>query len=321
MLVVKALVTGGAGFIGSHLCETLLNEGYEVICLDNLDPYYTPALKRGNIASLVHNGKFEMVRGDILDQGLVRNIVRDNVDYIFHYAAQAGIRASIQDPMKTHKVNATGTLNVLEACRNSNVKKVINASSSSVYGNVEYLPIDEQHPNLPVSPYGVSKLAAEHYCQTFHRIYGLVVVCLRLFTVYGPRMRPDLAISIFMKRALKNASIEVFGDGKKTRDFTYIDDVIKANILALDETVGSHIFNIGSGNRISIGELTHKIVAITEAKSEVLHSCSQKGDAEHTLANIDRAERELGWKPKVHIDEGLLRYANWWKDNQVARDI
>ena len=200
---MRALVTGGAGFIGSHLCKRLLKDGYEVICLDNFDAYYDPRLKRENIAPILNKPGFKLIEGDVCDQPLAREIICSGIDYVFHYAARAGVRASVKDPKKPHRVNTTGTLNILEACLSSKVKKLINASSSSVYGKVAYLPFDEAHPQNPISPYGVSKLAAEHYCRVFSEIHGLPTISLRLFTVYGPGIRPDLAISIFTRKALK----------------------------------------------------------------------------------------------------------------------
>lgn len=307
---MTVLVTGGAGFIGSHICERLLKEGYGVICLDNFDPYYEPRLKRNNIKPYLNNRKFKLVEGDIRDQRLVREIISQGVNYVFHYAAQPGVRASVENPLKPHEVNATGTLNILQACLNSNVKEIINASSSSVYGKVEYLPFNENHPMTPVSPYGVSKLVAEHYCRVFSEVYGLKIISLRLFTVYGPRIRPDLAISIFTQRALENKRIEIFGDGTKTRDFTYIDDIIEANLLAMKKA-GSGVYNIGSGSRISIGELAKRIIEVTGAKSKVVHADIRKGDAEHTWAKVDKAREELGWEPKINIEQGLKRFADW----------
>lgn len=208
-------------------------------------------------------------------------------------------------------MNATGTLNLLEAALDSDIKKIINASSSSVYGTVRYLPFDEEHPTLPVSPYGVSKLAAEHYCRVFSELYGLKTISLRYFTVYGPRMRPDLAISIFTKKALANEPIEIFGDGTKTRDFTCIDDVVEANMLAMHR--GSGGFNIGGGHRISINDLAESIIRVNNSSSRITYAPPVKGDAEHTFADTKKAERELGWRPKVSLEEGLQRYAAWIK--------
>lgn len=304
------LVTGAAGFIGSHLVDKLLSEKHEVICLDNFDPYYNPSIKRNNIKSAMANGKFHLIEGDIRNKAQVEDIIIENsVEMIFHLAAQAGVRASIDNPIKTHEVNATGTLNILEAARNSGVKKVINASSSSVYGKIKYLPYDEEHPKNPVSPYGASKAAAEHYCRIFYEIYGLKTTSLRYFTVYGQRIRPDLAISIFTKKALNNEPIEIYGDGNYTRDFTYIDDAIEATFLARNKGDGE-VYNIGSGGRITIHELAEKIIVITGSKSKIIHTPAKKGEAEHTLACIDKAKQGLGWEPKINIETGLKLYIN-----------
>lgn len=306
------LVTGGAGFIGSHVVEHLLKENTRVLCLDNFDPYYDQGLKRENILSFLENENFTLIEGDIRDKKLLESLIEEeNVDYIIHEAAQAGVRASVKDPQKVHRVNITGTLRILMAALNSDVK-IVNASSSSVYGKVEYLPFDEGHPKNPVSPYGASKLAAEHYCRVFGELYGLRITSLRYFTVYGPRMRPDLAISVFTEKALKNDPIEIFGDGTKTRDFTYIGDAADATLLAMRKGEGG-AYNIGGGSRISINELARKIIELTESESEIIHSQNVKGDAVHTLAEVSKAKRELGWKPKISIDEGLRKFVTWFK--------
>ena len=305
---MKYLVTGGAGFIGSHLCERLLEKG-EVVCLDNFDPYYSPQAKRKNIEPLIKHPDFELVEGNILDRELLSRLFAD-VDYVFHNAAQAGVRASVENPLKTHEVNATGTLNLLEAAADSGVRKVINASSSSVYGKVSYLPFDEDHPNVPISPYGASKLVAEHYCRVFSELHGLETVSLRYFTVFGPRMRPDLAINIFTGKALNNEPIEVFGDGEKTRDFTFIDNIIDANLRAIER--GSGVYNIGGGERISINELAKRIVAIVGSESKIIYSDSVKGDAEHTWSDVSKARKDIGYEPGIGLDQGLERYVEWY---------
>jgi len=305
---MRFIVTGGAGFIGSHLCDQLLDRG-TVVCLDNLDPYYDPQVKRKNIEPFMDNPDFELVEGNILDKQLLCKLFEEG-DYVFHNAAQAGVRISVEDPSKSHTANATGTLNVLEAAVNSGVSKVINASSSSVYGKVSYLPFDEKHPNLPVSPYGASKLIAEHYCRVFNELHGLDTISLRYFTVFGPRMRPDLAINIFTKKALKNETIEIFGDGNKTRDFTFIDNIVDANIRAMKNGIGE--YNIGGGERISVRELAEKIVSITGSGSEIIYSESVKGDADHTWSDVSKASRDLGYSPKIGLDEGLKRYVQWY---------
>lgn len=305
------LITGGAGFIGSHLCENLLDKG-EVVCLDNFDPYYNPWVKRKNIEMLMGYPNFKLVEGSILDKQLLSKVLED-VDYVFHNAAQAGVRVSVENPMKTHEVNATGTLNILETAVDSGVKKVINASSSSVYGKVSYLPFDEDHPNVPISPYGVSKLVAEHYCRVFSELHDLKTFSLRYFTVFGPRMRPDLAINIFTRKALNNESIEIYGDGEKTRDFTFIDNIVNANLQAMER--GGGAYNIGGGERISINKLAEKIVAIVGSESEIIYSESMKGDAEHTWSDVSKARRDLGYKPEVGLDDGLRRYVKWYKEH------
>ncbi len=307
------LVTGGAGFIGSNLCKALLSAGHKVICLDNFDEYYSPQVKRDNIAGLQHDGDFILVEGSILDAEFVRHVLYNySVDYIFHEAAQPGVPISVADPMKPFETNLRGTLNVLNAALKSSVKKIINASSSSVYGKTYYLPYNEKHPTEPISPYGVSKLAAEHYCRVYYELYGLRTTSLRYFTVYGPGMRPDLAISIFIKSALKNEPIEIFGDGKKTRDFTYIDDVVEANLLCMTKGDGETL-NIGGGHRLSIQELAEIIIRNMNSNSIVTYSDNAKGDAQHTHSDSSLAKKLLGWEPKISLREGILKYTEFIK--------
>jgi len=305
---MRFLVTGGAGFIGSHIIERLLTNGNEVICLDNFDHYYDPVLKRANIEKFIGERRFRLIEGDINDRALLSHVLK-GVEYIFHEAAQPGVQASVENPSKPHSINATGTLTLLEMALKSDVKKIINASSSSVYGKVAYLPFDEEHPKEPLSPYGISKLSAEGYCRVFHELYGLQSVSLRYFTVYGPRMRPDLAINIFVRLALKNEPITIYGTGNKTRDFTYIDDIVNANMISVKKGKGA--YNIGGGHRISIQELAEKIIEITKSSSSIQHKESNKGDAEHTYAQITKARREIGWEPKVSLEQGLKRYVEW----------
>ena len=310
---MKALVTGGAGFIGSHVVERLLANGFEVNCLDSFDPYYDPAIKRENISSFLASPQFTLIEGDINDKMILQNAI-EGCDFVFHQAAQAGVRISVENPMKPHVTNASGTLSLLEIASDTGVKKMINASSSSIYGMVKYLPFDEEHPTLPISPYGVSKLAAEHYCRVFSDLFGLKTVSLRYFTVYGPKMRPDLAISIFTRAAMQNNPIQIFGDGTKTRDFTYIDDIVEANMLAMNKGQGE--YNIGGGHHISINELANAIITANGSSSPIEYYPSVKGDAEHTFANTAKAEKELGWKVKTPILEGLQRYATWLRNYQ-----
>ncbi|TAJ43686.1 SDR family oxidoreductase [Methanofollis fontis] len=307
----KIVITGGAGFIGSHIAEALVQD-HEVVIVDNLDDYYPLALKQRNLDCVMAKGNATFIRGDITDLELVRSVIDDTVDFVYHEAAQAGVRISVEDPFKPNNANVTGTLNVLSVARDAGVKRVINASSSSVYGKVQYLPFDEKHPTQPVSPYGVSKLAAEHYCRVFYEVYGLPTVSLRYFTVYGPRMRPDLGISIFTRKMLANEPITIFGDGEQTRDFTYIDNIVKANLdLLKTSAADGYAMNVGGGHRITVNDLIAHIREITGSVSEVVYSDKQKGDAEHTLANVGLASELIGYKPETTIGDGLRTYVMW----------
>lgn len=306
----KIVITGGAGFIGSHIAERCARDGHEVVIVDNLDDYYSPELKKKNIEYVLKSGNASFVHGDVTDLDFLRTVIDKDVGYVFHEAAQAGVRISVDNPFKPNNVNVLGTLNVLEASLEADVERVINASSSSVYGKVEYLPFDEKHPTQPVSPYGVSKLAAEHYCRVFYEIYGLPTVSVRYFTVYGSRMRPDLAISIFTRNMLNNKPITIFGDGSQTRDFTYIEDVIKANVKLLDtDKADGKAINIGSGDRVSINDLVACLGKIANTSPTVIYNTeSRKGDAQHTLAGIDLANKLIGYRESIGIQDGLKRF-------------
>ncbi|MBC7085732.1 MAG: SDR family NAD(P)-dependent oxidoreductase [Methanomethylovorans sp.] len=307
----KIVVTGGAGFIGSHIAESLAKDGHEIVIVDNLDPYYSVDIKKKNTDIVLASGDATFINADVTDLDSMKEIIDSTVDYVYHEAAQAGVRISVEDPFKPNNINVVGTLNVLKSSLEADVKKVINASSSSVYGKVKYLPFDEQHPTEPVSPYGVSKLAAEHYCRVFYEVYGLPTTSLRYFTVYGPRMRPDLAISIFTKKMLANEPITVFGDGEQTRDFTYIDDVVEANkkLLNISKTHGKAL-NIGSGNRISVNDLIENLRLITGSISDIHYANKQKGDTENTLANVSLSKELIEYEPSIEIQIGLKKFVN-----------
>lgn len=314
----KIVITGGAGFIGSHIAENLAKDGNEIVIVDNLDPYYSVDLKKRNIDIVLKSGDATFINADITNLTRLKQIIDGTVDYVYHEAAQAGVRISVEDPFKPNNINVLGTLNVLEASLKTNVVKVINASSSSVYGKVKYLPFDEQHPTDPVSPYGVSKLAAEHYCRVFYEIYGLPTTSLRYFTVYGPRMRPDLAISIFTGKMLANELITVFGDGEQTRDFTYIEDVVEANKRLLNnKRTDGKVLNVGSGNRISVNDLIENLRQITGSTSKVINICNQQGDAENTLADINLANKLIDYEPLFDINNGLKKFVDWFKVDWV----
>ncbi len=314
----KIVITGGAGFIGSHIAESLAKYGHEIVIVDNLDPYYSVDLKKRNLGIVLENGDATFINADVTDLSRMKEIIDSTVDYVYHEAAQAGVRVSVEDPFKPNDVNVLGTLNVLKASLDADVKKVINASSSSVYGKVRYLPFDEQHPTEPVSPYGVSKLAAEQYCRVFYEVYGLPTTSLRYFTVYGPRMRPDLAISIFTRNMLNNEPITVFGNGEQTRDFTYIDDVVEANKRLLrNKATDGNVLNVGSGTRISVNNLIENLKLIVGSKSYVRYSTLRKGDAENTLADVILCKQLLGYQPLVDIHKGLDKFVEWFiKDGE-----
>ena len=312
---MKILITGGAGFIGSHLTEKL-SKNNEVVVLDNLDSYYDVKIKKENI-KIVESKSAKFILGDVTNYNFMKRIIKENnIEIIFHEAARPGVRYSIKDPLLPNKVNVIGTLNILKLSLDSDVKKVINASSSSVYGKTEYLPFDENHPNKPVSPYGVSKLAAEHYCRVFYEVYGLKTISLRYFTVYGPRMRPDLAIPIFTKSILNNESPVIFGDGEQTRDFTYIDDVVDANLkLVKTNRANGEILNIGSGRRVTINYMIDNLKNLLNSNIKSKYTESIKGDARHTLANIDKAKELIGYDPQTSIEAGLEKFVIWYKKN------
>jgi len=306
---LRVLVTGGAGFIGSHLVDNLLKRGNRVIVYDNFDPFYTG--KKQNIERHFGDSSFTLLKADILDYTALSSAMR-NVDVVFHEAAQPGIRYSIQNPKKVHEVNVTGTLNVLKAALANQVKKVIYASSSSVYGSPKYLPFDEKHPTNPNSPYAESKLATEKRCLVFHEAYGLNVVVLRYFSVYGPRQRPDQVIRIFVSNVLSGKPITIYGDGKQTRDFTYIDDVVSATIRTAEAKTDETLINIGSGKRITINKLFKTITKLLRKEEmKPIYKKNYAGDFPHTLADITLARRILQYRPTVELERGIRNFIDW----------
>jgi len=305
------LITGGAGFIGSHVACEFLREGHSVTVMDNLDPYYDVMMKKRNLSTIGEHGDFEFIHGDILDtRSLGDAFGKNNFDIVIHNAAQPGVRTSLDDPAKTNRINVEGTLNVLQSAVQNGIDRVINASSSSVYGSSGSFPSREHHSLQPASPYGVSKMAAEEYGKVFHEMYGLDVISLRFFTVYGPRMRPDLAISKFVRKAIAGQGIEIYGDGEQTRDFTHINDVVNANRMFLDGGQ-SGTYNIGTGRSSSINYLVEMIREFTDSDIAVVYSDIRKGEVEHTLASVALAENEVGWKPAISLERGLGEYVEY----------
>lgn len=303
---MRALVTGCAGFIGSTLTDRLLRDGYEVIGIDRFSDYYSRDLKERNLSSAVKHPRFALLEEDILDRETF-----PSVDYVFHLAAQAGVRASWGKSFEVYtRDNILATQRLLEFYKSQKIRKFVYSSSSSVYGDVE-LPMREDRMVQPVSPYGVTKLAAEHLCYLYWMNYGVPTVSLRYFTVYGPRQRPDMGINRFVRAVLNGEAITVYGDGTQTRDFTYIDDIVEANILAAMSDVRGEVFNIGGGNRISVNDLIAAIEEATGKRAAVEHSAEQKGDVKDTRADTRKAEELLGWHAMIGITAGLKRYVDW----------
>lgn len=299
----RAVVTGGAGFIGSHIADELVARGYQVAIIDDLSTG-----SKENIAALLKQSNVEFIEGSIVDLSLLNKLVR-GVDYVFHLAAIASVPRSVKDPQASHEVNITGTLNVLLAARDTSVKKVIYASSCAVYGDTPTLPIKEEMLPNPQSPYAATKLAGEYYCQVFHQVYGLPTVCLRYFNVYGPRQDPDsqyaAVIPKFIRRVIDDKPPIIFGDGEQTRDFTFIIDVVEANILAA-ESEATGVFNIGRGQSISITRLAELIIELTGINLKCVHEEPRPGDIIHSLADISRA-RSFGYEPRYNLEEGLRK--------------
>jgi len=317
---MNILVTGGAGFIGGHLSESFVDAGHDVTTLDILEPFYDLGLKEHNIdvarEAAQTNGSYEFIEGSTTDKALVDDIVEDT-DIIYHQAAKAGVRASVEDPTKVTEYNINGSQTILEAARKHDVDRVVNASSSSVYGKPEYLPYDEAHPNEPVSPYGASKLAVEHYMRVYNEVYGLPTVSLRYFTVYGPRMRPNMAISNFVSRCMRSESPEIYGNGKQTRDFTYVDDIVEANhMLLTDDSADGETMNIGSTDNIDIAILAEVIRDKIDPSLEIKYTEAREENAEHTHADISKANELIGYEPSRDIREGVSEFIEWYEQNR-----
>ncbi len=305
---MKALVTGCAGFIGSYLVDKLLEQAYEVVGIDCFTDYYSKEIKEANISNALNRKNFEFIEEDILSLKEY-----PEVDYVFHEAAQAGVRASWGKSFEIYtRNNIEATQKLLEFYKDREIKKIVFASSSSVYGDAE-LPMKEDSLLKPVSPYGVTKLAAENLCYLYWKNYDVPTISLRYFTVYGPRQRPDMAIHKFVKAILNGDEITVFGDGTQTRDFTFVDDMTEANIMAANNEIEGEVFNVGGGSRISVNKLIELLEKITEKNAQIKYIEKQKGDVRDTLADTSKTSNELNWKPEVKIEEGAKRFVKWYK--------
>lgn len=313
------LVTGGAGFIGSHLCESLLRDGHRVIALDNLDPFYDPAIKRENLSALAQWPEFRFVSGDIRNRQVFRQLFTQYpVDAVIHLAAKAGVRPSILQPAEYYDVNVNGTLQLLESMAEARVGRLLFASSSSVYGNQDKTPFSESDDvGQPISPYASSKRAGELLAYTYHHLYGIDVACLRLFTVYGPRQRPDLAIHKFAHLAQEGQPIPLFGDGRTRRDYTFVTDIVQGirQVLAL-RGIRYEIFNLGGGAPVTLLEMVRALEKALGRPLEIQYMNKQPGDVEQTFADISKARARFGYLPEVGLEEGVRLFAEWFYTQQ-----
>jgi UDP-glucuronate 4-epimerase len=307
---VNILVTGGAGFIGSHLCEALLARGENVTALDNFDPYYSVSTKWANLEKSLDYQRFSLVEGDIRDSEAVAQLfVRGGFDVVVHLAGFAGVRASLNDPKGCEDVNVLGTIVMLEAARCYGMPRFVLASTSSVYGMSTALPYREDDPLLsPISPYGASKIAAEKYAHVYHAVHSLPVVSLRFFTAYGPRQRPDMAFQRFATAIRAGSTIPLYGDGSSTRDYTYISDVIAGVLAALDSDIDYGVFNIGNDTAHSLNDAIGLLATAFGCTAQIEQLPVQAGDPPHTLADISAARTWLGFSPKVDLAEGIARF-------------
>ncbi|MBA7635508.1 UDP-glucose 4-epimerase [subsurface metagenome] len=310
---MRILITGGAGFIGSHLCEKYANESHTVLCLDN---FLSGNLM--NVRHLLNNRNFKLIKGDIRDTELLGKTLRD-VDVVFHLAAQIHVDRSYVEPRLTWDVNVLGTQNILETARMQDVKRVIYASTSEVYGSAQYIPIDEKHPLNAPHPYGASKIAADRMCHAYAQTFGMNISILRCFNIFGPRQR-DLGyggvISIFTRRVLSNVPPIIYGDGSQTRDYTYIEDAVRAYDLVLNHNEPiTDTVNFGGGKEISILDLANKIIELCGKKGELkpTHVGPRIGEVKRLIADATRAKELLGWKPKYSFNEGVKQFVEWYR--------
>ncbi len=305
----KILVTGAAGFIGSHLCESLLDKGFDVVGVDSIHANYEPRFKRENLAALAGRN-FSLIEASLNDLPL--DAVLKEVSCVFHLAALAGVRDSWRERFDEYvDNNVRATQRLCEAMLRGGTPKFVYASSSSVYGETRELPMSETHPTRPLSPYGVTKLAGEALCLLYGTNYGLPVVALRFFTVFGPRQRPDMAFHRFIKAGLEERPLTVYGNGTQTRDFTFVSDVVDACLLAMAYAGDQTVFNVGGGSRITVNAVLDILSDARPGGLDVRYEAVAKGDVTHTYADIGRAREELGYAPKTNVEEGIAREVAW----------
>jgi len=311
------LVTGGAGFIGSHLCGRLLSQGASVVCLDNFDNFYDPNIKIKNVEELVKKfpEQFELVTGDIRNREHLETLFkRKKIESVVHLAARAGVRPSLTDPLLYEDVNIRGTITLLETCKVFGIKMFVFASSSSVYGESQRVPFSEEDLLIqPISPYGVTKRAGELICYPYHHLYGMNIACLRIFTAYGPGQRPEMAIHKFTRLIDQGKKVPMFGDGSSRRDYTYIDDLIDGILGVIQRHGGYEIYNLGESRTTSLKELIRLIEEAVGKKADIEILELQPGDVSTTYADISKAKERLGYRPRFTMEEGIRRFVEWYK--------
>ncbi|MEF8787795.1 MAG: NAD-dependent epimerase/dehydratase family protein [Planctomycetota bacterium] len=318
---MSILVTGGAGFVGSHLMDRLAEEGRAAVCLDNFDDFYAPETKRNNIRGAASREHIEVVEGDIRDADLCRRVFEQyDVRQVVHLAARAGVRPSIDDPSVYEDVNCGGTMNLLNEAARADVDSFIFGSSSSVYGGNTEIPFSEEHAvGRPISPYAATKRSGELFCHTFHHLYDIPTVCLRFFTVYGPRQRPDLAIYKFTDLIHRGEPIPLYGDGSSRRDYTYCADVVDGIMAALERQFDYEIINIGNSRPVQLTELVRLIEEAMGTRAEKNWLPEQPGDMPVTYADISRAEKLLDYDPQYPIERGIEDFVQWYQNSAIKR--
>ena len=313
------LITGGAGFIGSSLSEELIKQGNRVIAIDNFCDFYNPKIKENNVKKLLENKNFKLYRKDIRDRQSIKEIFEENnIDIVMHLAAMAGVRPSIENPVLYQEVNCMGTQNILEEMKEHNVKNLVMASSSSVYGNCKEVPFREDMiVDFAISPYAATKKANEVMTHVYHKLYNMNVMMLRFFTVYGPKQRPDLAINKFTKYMLEGKNIPMFGDGTTSRDYTYITDIVDGIIQSCDYVIKNNnvyeILNLGNSSPVSLKEMIYTIGKALNIEPKIEEMPMQPGDVERTYADITKAKRIIGYEPKISFEQGIKYFVEWYK--------
>lgn len=316
------LITGAAGFIGSHLADKLLNEGNKVIVVDNFCDFYNPEIKENNVKHNLSNPNYKLYRADIRDRNELAKVFNENkIDVVIHLAAMAGVRPSIDNPIYYQEVNCMGTQNILEEMKAHNVKNLVMASSSSVYGNCKEVPFKENMiVDFAISPYAATKKANEVMTHVYHKLFDFNVIMLRFFTVFGPRQRPDLAINKFTRLMLNNEPIPMFGDGTTSRDYTYIDDIVDGIIRSCNYVENNNdvyeILNLGNSSPVSLKEMINTIAEVLNKTPNIQELPMQPGDVERTFADISKAKKLIGYNPKTSFKEGIENFVKWYKINE-----